>query len=59
MLVNFGLKILKRIRLQGVFKNEIKKWHKKGLTFVRPFYFAREERLELPTPGFGDQCSTN
>ena len=20
---------------------------------------AREERLELPTPGFGDQCSTN
>jgi len=23
------------------------------------FLFAREERLELPTPGFGDQCSTN
>ena len=23
------------------------------------FWFAREERLELPTPGFGDQCSTN
>ena len=23
------------------------------------FYIAREERLELPTPGFGDQCSTN
>ena len=21
--------------------------------------FAREERLELPTPGFGDQCSAN
>ncbi len=21
--------------------------------------FARAERLELPTPGFGDQCSTN
>jgi len=21
--------------------------------------YAREERLELPTPGFGDQCSTN
>ena len=20
---------------------------------------ARNERLELPTPGFGDQCSTN
>ena len=20
---------------------------------------AREERLERPTPGFGDQCSTN
>ena len=20
---------------------------------------AREERLELPTPGFGDQCSTD
>ncbi len=20
--------------------------------------YAREERLELPTPGFGDQCST-
>jgi len=20
---------------------------------------ARVERLELPTPGFGDQCSTN
>ena len=23
------------------------------------FHTAREERLELPTPGFGDQCSTN
>ncbi len=23
------------------------------------FTSAREERLELPTPGFGDQCSTN
>jgi len=23
------------------------------------FYIARVERLELPTPGFGDQCSTN
>ncbi len=23
------------------------------------FYLARVERLELPTPGFGDQCSTN
>ena len=23
------------------------------------FHYAREERLELPTPGFGDQCSTN
>ena len=23
------------------------------------FNFARVERLELPTPGFGDQCSTN
>ena len=23
------------------------------------FHLAREERLELPTPGFGDQCSTN
>ena len=23
------------------------------------FFLAREERLELPTPGFGDQCSTN
>ncbi len=22
-------------------------------------FTAREERLELPTPGFGDQCSTN
>ena len=22
------------------------------------FFLAREERLELPTPGFGDQCST-
>ncbi len=32
---------------------------KKDLTFVRSFQFAREERLELPTPGFGDQCSTN
>ena len=21
--------------------------------------FAREERLELPTPGFGDRCSTD
>jgi hypothetical protein len=26
----------------------------KGLSFL-----ARVERLELPTPGFGDQCSTN
>ncbi len=24
-----------------------------------PCSSAREERLELPTPGFGDQCSTN
>jgi hypothetical protein len=23
------------------------------------FLLARVERLELPTPGFGDQCSTN
>ena len=23
------------------------------------FIVAREERLELPTPGFGDRCSTN
>ena len=23
------------------------------------FFYARVERLELPTPGFGDQCSTN
>ena len=23
------------------------------------FDLAREERLELPTPGFGDRCSTN
>ena len=23
------------------------------------FFLARVERLELPTPGFGDQCSTN
>ena len=22
-------------------------------------FSAREERLERPTPGFGDQCSTN
>lgn len=22
------------------------------------FYFARAERFELPTAGFGDQCST-
>ncbi len=33
--------------------------------FVSSFNFfisvnlAREERLELPTPGFGDQCSTD
>ena len=27
---------------------------------MRYFFFdARVERLELPTPGFGDQCSTN
>ena len=24
-----------------------------------PLSFAREERLELPTLGFGDRCSTN
>ncbi len=23
------------------------------------FYLAGAERLELPTPGFGDRCSTN
>ena len=23
------------------------------------YFDAREERLERPTPGFGDQCSTN
>ncbi len=28
------------------------------LLFIRS-NCAREERLELPTPGFGDQCSTN
>tara|TARA_R110000782_G_scaffold94053_1_gene177704 strand:- start:339 stop:632 length:294 start_codon:yes stop_codon:yes gene_type:complete len=27
--------------------------------FLPNFIVAREERLELPTPGFGDQCSTN
>ena len=27
--------------------------------FIFPTISAREERLELPTPGFGDQCSTN
>jgi hypothetical protein len=27
-----------------------------GCTFLN---LARVERLELPTPGFGDQCSTN
>ena len=27
---------------------------------IDPILFcARVERLELPTPGFGDQCSTN
>ena len=26
---------------------------------LQVFIFAREERLELPTPGFGDRCSTN
>ena len=26
---------------------------------LQAFIFAREERLELPTPGFGDRCSTN
>ncbi len=26
---------------------------------LQGFIFAREERLELPTPGFGDRCSTN
>ena len=28
-------------------------------TFTEYPFFAREERLELPTPGFGDRCSTN
>ncbi len=32
---------------------------KKGFRYEILFLFAREERLELPTPGFGDQCSTN
>ena len=26
---------------------------------LQGFMSAREERLELPTPGFGDRCSTN
>ena len=33
--------------------------HKKeGENFDTPSH-ARKERLELPTPGFGDQCSTD
>ena len=31
---------------------------KKAMSTHR-FNVARVERLELPTPGFGDQCSTN
>ena len=27
--------------------------------FIKFQYNARKERLELPTPGFGDQCSTD
>ena len=29
------------------------------IRFMFTIVLAREERLELPTPGFGDQCSTN
>ena len=29
------------------------------INYLRFYLFAREERLELPTPGFGDRCSTN
>ena len=32
---------------------------KKASTNFLAEAFAREERLERPTPGFGDQCSTN
>ena len=28
-------------------------------SMIHSFPFAREERLELPTLGFGDRCSTN
>ena len=26
------------------------------INYLRFYLFAREERLELPTPGFGDRC---
>ena len=31
------------------------------VVLISSFYYflARDERLELPTPGFGDRCSTN
>ncbi len=29
------------------------------LILISLYLLAREERLELPTPGFGDRCSTN
>ncbi len=29
------------------------------ITLIGLFNMAGAERLELPTPGFGDRCSTN
>lgn len=45
-------------------KEEIGIWRcvlqtKKSLADAKDYFLAGAERLELPTPGFGDRCSTN
>ena len=45
-------------RKDGMTRNTPEQKIKKAAT-LKVTAFAREERLELPTPGFGDQCSTN
>ncbi len=42
-----------------LFTNSLYASSKYNTTLFIVLSLAREERLELPTPGFGDQCSTN
>ena len=54
---NFGLS-----RNLGILFFKGEEWLLKEKAFrcqTEKLLLARNERLELPTPGFGDQCSTN